>query len=181
MEDQWTIAPYSSVWKELFLQTGQLLRQALQEKAIRIDHIGSTSVEGLAAKPIIDIQISVPDYKNLEQYQNEIESAGFMLRPDNPDQSKRYFRELPGHRRTHVHVRQYGSYSEQLSLLFRDYLRTHPQDCDRYTEEKHKLFRKFYHDRPQYVEGKGPIVWDILQKAHLWSQQTGWQPAPTDV
>lgn len=181
MTNQWIIAPYHPEWKQLFLQTGTLLRHALQKKAIRIDHIGSTSVEGLDAKPIIDIQISVQDYRNLELYQSEIESAGLLLRPDNADRTKRYFREQPGNRRTHVHVRKSGSYSEQLSLLFRDYLRVHPIECMRYGEEKHRLFKQFYDDRARYVEGKGPIVWDILQKAHAWSQLTGWEPGPSDL
>jgi len=181
MTNQWIIAPYDPEWKQLFLQTGSLLRQALQKKAIRIDHIGSTSVEGLDAKPIIDIQISVADYRDLEHYQRDIESAGLLLRADNPDRTKRYFRELPGNRRTHVHVRQSGSYSEQVSLLFRDYLRVHPIDCRRYAEEKHRLFEQYYDDRTRYVEGKGPIVWDILRKAHIWSQQSGWQPGTSDL
>ncbi|REK77021.1 GrpB family protein [Paenibacillus paeoniae] len=181
MEDQWRIASYQSEWRQLFFHTGTLLRKAMKETAIRIDHIGSTSIEGLAAKPIIDIQISVADYQNLACYQLKIESIGFILRSENPDLSKRYFRERPGDRRTHIHVRQVGSYSEQLSLLFRDYLRLHPEDCLRYAREKHRLMKEFYHERAQYVEGKGPIVWDILQRAHTWSQNIGWEPGPSDL
>jgi len=104
-----------------------------------------------------------------------------VFRGDNPDQSKRYFREAPGNRRTHVHVRQAGSFSEQMTLLFRDYLREHPLDCVKYAKEKHRLMSLHKEQRSKYVEGKGPVVWEILQKAHLWSQEVGWKPADSDV
>ncbi len=111
--------------------------------AIRIDHVGSTSIECLDAKPIIDIQISVLNYDDVASYKTKIESVGFVFRDENPDKTKRYFRELPGTRRTHIHVRQGGSFSEQMTLLFRDYLREHPQDCLRYADEKHRLMELF--------------------------------------
>jgi GrpB-like predicted nucleotidyltransferase (UPF0157 family) len=181
MEDQWRIAEHDPQWRKLFQEIGSNLRAALGELAIRIDHIGSTSVEGLDAKPIIDIQVSVMDYEDLISYKSKIEQIGFVCREENPDKSKRYFRETQGARRTHLHVRQAGSFAEQLNLLFRDYLREHPEDCHRYGQEKHRLFERYKHERIKYVEGKGPIVWDIVHKAHLWSQETGWRPGDSDV
>lgn len=181
MEDQWRIAPFDNEWSNLFLEVGTKLRNALEHRAIRIDHIGSTSVMGMEAKPIIDIQISINEYDDESSYRHLIERIGFQLRAENSDKTKKYFRELPGNRRTHIHVRQAGSYSEQLSLLFRDYLRCSPEDCQRYIEEKHRLMKLYKNERSKYVEGKGPIVWDILQKAHIWSQETGWRPGKTDV
>lgn len=156
------------------------MRNSLGDLAIRIDHVGSTSIVGLDAKPIIDIQISVLNYDDITSYKTKIESVGFVFREENPDKTKRYFRELPGTRRTHIHVRHVGSFSEQMTLLFRDYLREHPQDCLRYAEEKNRLMELFKNERPKYVEGKGPIVWDIIQKAHNWSQEVGWMPGTSD-
>lgn len=69
----------------------------------------------------------------------------------------------------------------QMTLLFRDYLRVHPEDCLRYAEEKHRLMKLFKNERLKYVEGKGPIVWDILQKSHIWSQEVGWKPGKSDL
>jgi GrpB-like predicted nucleotidyltransferase (UPF0157 family) len=181
MEDQWRIAEYEPKWKFLFIDIGSKLRNSLQDTAIRIDHVGSTSVVGLEAKPIIDIQISVTSFEELYKYRSKIEEVGFILREENPDKTKQYFREIPGTRRTHIHVRQAGSFSEQITLLFRDYLRTHPEDCLRYAQEKHRLMNLFKNERPKYVEGKGPIVWDIIQKAHIWSQDFGWMPGRSDV
>ncbi|WP_019636397.1 GrpB family protein [Paenibacillus fonticola] len=181
MEDQWRIAKHNPEWRNLFIETGLKLRKSIGELAVRIDHVGSTSVIGLDAKPIIDIQISVLDFEDLLAYKDKIEDVGFVLRKENPDKTKRYFREIPGTRRTHIHVRQLGSFSEQMTLLFRDYLRVHPEDCLRYAEEKHRLMKLFKNERLKYVEGKGPIVWFILQKAHIWSQEVGWKPGESDL
>lgn len=181
MENQWRIAPYDPAWRHLFSELGKKLRGALGEAAVRIDHVGSTSIPGMDAKPIIDVQVSVAALQDVARYRDKIESVGFMFREDNPDLTKKYFREAPGTRRTHIHVRQAGSWSEQLTLLFRDYLREHPQDCQRYAAEKHRLMQRFQHEREKYVEGKGPVVWEILQRAHDWSQATGWTPPKSDA
>jgi GrpB-like predicted nucleotidyltransferase (UPF0157 family) len=181
MDDQWRISKHDPEWKNLFHDIAIKLRKSLGDLAIRIDHVGSTSVLGLDAKPIVDIQISVLDYDDLENYKTKIETVGFELRKENPDKTKRYFREIPGTRRTHIHVRQAGSFSEQITLLFRDYLRVHPSYCLRYAQEKHRLMELFKNERPKYVEGKGPIVWEIIQKAHIWSQEVGWKPGISDM
>ncbi|SYX83326.1 protein of unknown function [Paenibacillus alvei] len=72
--------------------------------------IGSTSVEGLAAKPIIDIQVSVRSWDDSEHLIRQFNSIGYVHRADNPDKTKRYFREAPGGKRTHIHVRELGSW-----------------------------------------------------------------------
>jgi GrpB-like predicted nucleotidyltransferase (UPF0157 family) len=120
MPDPIVIVPYDPLWPERFLELGVALRQALGETALRIDHIGSTAIPGLDAKPIIDVQISVVSFKPLHAYRIPIESLGFVFRANNPDLTKRYFREGPGRRRTHIHVRRVGSWAEQGALLFRD-------------------------------------------------------------
>lgn len=181
MDDQWRIATYDSEWRVVFLKIGTQLRDSLGQLATRIDHVGSTSIVGMDAKPIVDIQISVVNFDDEETFRGKIEKLGFVLRKENPDKTKKYFRENPGNRRIHIHVRRSGSFSEEMTLLFRDYLRIHPEDCKKYAEEKHRLMTIYKSDRPKYVDGKGPIVWEILQRAHLWSQSTGWKPSKSDV
>lgn len=68
-----------------------------------------------------------------------------------------------------------------MTLLFRDYLRLHPIDCLKYAQEKHRLMKLFKNERSKYVGGKGPIVWEIIHKAHIWSQEVGWKPDITDM
>jgi len=181
MEEQWIIAKYDPEWKNRFNDIALKIRNALGDLVVRIDHVGSTSIVGLDAKPIIDIQLSVIDFETIINHKNEMEKIGFVYREENADKTKKYFREIPGSRRTHIHVRQAGSFSEQITLLFRDYLRAHPEDCLRYAREKHRLFELYKDERSKYVEGKGPIVWDIIQKAHIWSQEAGWKPSASDM
>jgi GrpB-like predicted nucleotidyltransferase (UPF0157 family) len=167
--------------RTLFIELGLNLRNSLGNTALRIDHIGSTSIEGIDAKPIIDIQISVLDFDDELSFKPHIESLGFELRTNNDDKTKKYFREIPGTRRTHIHVRQAGSFGEQATLLFRDYLRKNSNDCTKYVNEKHRLMNLYKNDRPKYIEGKGPIVWEILNRASRWSQEVGWKPGKTDL
>jgi GrpB-like predicted nucleotidyltransferase (UPF0157 family) len=181
MSDPVIIVPYNPEWPQLFRELGKALRKVLGKTALRIDHIGSTAVPGLDAKPIIDIQTSVASFEPLDAYRIPIESLGFVFRENNPDLTKRYFREKPGTRRTHIHVRETGSWAEQLALLFRDYMRTHEEDAKRYAELKYRLADKYRDDRYSYTNAKGPFIWEIMAAADRWSQETGWHPGPSDA
>jgi GrpB-like predicted nucleotidyltransferase (UPF0157 family) len=180
-EEPVVIVPYDPSWPGRFARLGSALRNALGETALRIEHIGSTAVPGLAAKPVIDIQVSVASLEPLEAYRIPLERLGYCFHANNPDLTKRFFREPPGERRTHVHVREIGSWSEQLALLFRDYLRAHPADAARYAELKYRLAAAYGRDREGYTEAKGPLIWEIVASAHAWSMETGWKPGPSSA
>lgn len=182
MSEPIVVVPYEEKWKTEFQTIGYLLRETLGTLAIRIDHIGSTSIEGLDAKPVIDIQISVESLEPMI-YKPLMESLGYRYRADNPDKSKRYFREGAGMRRTHIHIREHGSWSEQFALLFRDFLRGHEDYGRLYVQDKYRLMNRFQHahERQLYVEGKEPIIWRIMHEASKWSQSVGWKPGKTDL
>jgi GrpB-like predicted nucleotidyltransferase (UPF0157 family) len=179
--DAGAVVDYDPAWPQLFAALGRDFRAALQGVALRIDHIGSTAVPGLAAKPIIDIQISVASFEPLSSFRDPIESCGFLWRADNDERTKRYFRERPGLRRTHVHVRRAGSFSEQLSLLHRDFLRAHPAHAREYAEAKRSVAHLLRTDRRAYVEAKSPLVWNTVSRADAWAQKTGWEPGRSDA
>jgi GrpB-like predicted nucleotidyltransferase (UPF0157 family) len=181
MSDPITVVSYDPVWPELFRQLGAQLRAALGGVALRIDHIGSTAVPGLAAKPIVDVQITVARLEPVEPFRLPLEAAGFRYRAANTERTKRYFRESPGRRRTHVHVRRVGSFSEQFALLFRDFLRAHPAAALDYGRRKQALAAQFAHDRRGYQDAKVPITWEVLRRADDWAQRTGWEPGPSDA
>jgi GrpB-like predicted nucleotidyltransferase (UPF0157 family) len=181
MIDPIVVVSYDLEWPRQFELLGRRLRAALGDQAIRIDHIGSTAVPNLAAKPVLDLQISVAALEPVDAYRPALEAAGFSWRPDNPDLTKRYFREQAGSPRTHIHVHRAGSWSEQFVLLFRDYLRAHPAEADAYARLKIELAQQYRDDRPAYVDAKSPFIWTIMQQASEWSQQTGWQPGPSDA
>jgi GrpB-like predicted nucleotidyltransferase (UPF0157 family) len=175
------ITPYDPHWAEEFRDIGSQLRLAMRDAALRIDHIGSTSVIGLDAKPVIDIQISVSSFEPLQVYQEPMQNIGYVFRSDNPERTKRYFRESTGMRRTHIHVREQGSFGEQFALLFRDYLRQHADEAKYYATIKYKLKDQYEQDRHRYVEAKEPFIWEIMRRASEWSQQVGWKPGQSDV
>jgi GrpB-like predicted nucleotidyltransferase (UPF0157 family) len=175
------IQPYEARWVEEFRQIGRRLRATLGPLALRIDHVGSTSVPGLDAKPIIDIQVSVGRLEPSDPYRRPLEKLGFEFRAENPDRTKRFFRQPAGTRGIHVHVRPAGSFDEQLNLLLRDYLRTHSDAAKEYAQVKWTLAARFRDDREGYVRAKEPTIWALLVKAHDWAQGFGWSPAPSDA
>lgn len=175
------IHDYSPGWPDEFQAIATQLRQALGDIALRIDHIGSTSIPGLAAKPIIDIQISVVSLEPVAPFRLPLESLGYVWRQDNPEKTKRYFREKPGGRRTHIHVRKAGSWHEQFALLFRDYLRLHPEDQKKYENVKRELAATYRYDRQQYTRSKDAIFWEIICRADKWAATTGWEPVPSII
>ncbi|NBD22342.1 GrpB family protein [Paenibacillus glycinis] len=181
MRDPIVIMPYDANWPAEFNEIGSRLRHALAARALRIDHIGSTAIVGLDAKPVIDIQVSVERFNDKRELAELFAELGYLLRDDNPDLTKRYFRESDGMRRTHIHVREQGSFTEQLALLFRDYVRAHAHEAKRYAAVKHSLAKSLRHERDRYTEEKEPYVWDILRSASRWSQKTGWKPGESDA
>ena len=181
MSDLITVVSYDPAWPVIFGQLGPQLRAALGGVALRIDHIGSTAVPGLAAKPIVDVQISVERLEPVEPFRLPLEAAGFLYRASNTERTKRYFREPPGQRRTHIHVRRAGSFSEQFPLLFRDFLRADPAAALDYGQHKQALAARLAHDRRGYLEAKLPITWEVMRRADQWAQHTGWEPGPSDA
>jgi GrpB-like predicted nucleotidyltransferase (UPF0157 family) len=179
--DPMRIVPYDPSWPLLFAELGGRFRAALGDRALRIDHIGSTAVLGLDAKPIIDVQISVVTLEPEGAFRDPLERCGFLWRADNPDLTKRYFRERPGERRTHVHVRRSGTFDEQFALLCRDYLRSHSEAANHYGALKRSVEGLLSTDRDAYVKAKGPFLWAMMHAADEWAQQSGWEPGPSDA
>lgn len=172
---------YDPAWALEFKHLGSSLRKALGDVACRIDHIGSTSVEGLAAKPIIDIQISVRALEPVDSYLPQMEALGYVWHKDNPEKTKRYFREALGQRRTHIHVRKLGSWHEQYALLFRDYLRLHSEDQGTYEAVKRNLAAQHRHNRHAYTVAKDDIFWEMIRRADRWAAETGWDMGASDA
>jgi GrpB-like predicted nucleotidyltransferase (UPF0157 family) len=175
------IVDYDPAWSARFADIGAALRRALGEVALRIDHIGSTSVPGLAAKPIVDIQVSVERLEPMFPFRDPLTDLGLVYRIDNPERTKRYFREAFGQPRTHIHVRRAGSFSEQFPLLFRDFLRVDQRAAGDYVNAKRALAQQYPHDGQAYTDAKVPICWEIVQRADDWAQRTGWEPRPSDA
>ena len=169
------VASYDPAWPEHFADWQQRIFFAVST-AVRIDHVGSTAVPGLAAKPIVDVQVSVPDVADEAPYLQELGSLGLYLRIREP--GHRYLRPPPGEpRAVHVHVCEAGSRWEREHLLFRDYLRAESAVRDAYTALKLDLAARYRHDRLAYSEAKTGFILDALDHAQVWAERTGWSLA----
>jgi GrpB-like predicted nucleotidyltransferase (UPF0157 family) len=182
------IEPYSERWPADFARLGRGLRSVLGELALRIDHIGSTAVPGLAAKDRIDVQVAVADL----EHANPLGGAGFVefapvedhapadAPPDGRQWSKRLFQSGAEERAANVHVRIDGHANQRYALLFRDYLRAHPAAVAAYAELKRRLADEL-RDVRRYAETKDPACDLIMVAAEEWAAATRWRPGPGDA
>jgi GrpB-like predicted nucleotidyltransferase (UPF0157 family) len=148
--------------------------------ALRIEHVGSTAVPGLPAKPVIDIQVSVADPELESAYVPKVESLGIQLR--SRDAMHRFFRpfsDLP--RDVQVHVCAAGSAWERNHLLFRDYLRANTWARDSYVKAKREAAELWRDDRVAYADAKTQVIDGLMRKAEIWARATGWRPWSTPL
>ncbi|HEY2706447.1 MAG TPA: GrpB family protein [Caulobacteraceae bacterium] len=182
-----SIVDYQPRWPAEFAAAGARLRQAFGPLALVIRHIGSTSVSGLAAKDVIDLQVTVAALDPLASLEAAIVAAGCRMRPDiqndhipegaDPDPArwrKRYARELDGQRRTHIHIRVQGLPNERYPVLFRDYLRANAGAMGSYALIKRELAKRHADDVDAYYDIKDPVMDLIMDAAERWAQQIGW-------
>jgi len=163
-----SIEPYNQDWPTKFKHEKEKISQAIGGIFRSIEHIGSTSVPGLAAKPTIDILIGV---KNLSEVTPEIiqkiEQLGYdyVSKYESNMPERRFFRKvLKGKKTHHIHLVEVDSDFFKRHLLFRDYLRAHPKDARVYEELKHKLAKQFL-DTNEYAKAKTEFVVSIEEKA----------------
>jgi GrpB-like predicted nucleotidyltransferase (UPF0157 family) len=154
------IVDYRDDWPVRYQREHRRIASALGASARRIEHVGSTAVPGLAAKPIVDILVSVEDPDDEAAYRAALEAAGYVLRVREP--GHRMFRTPE--RDVQIHVWRLGGDDEQRQLAFRDRLRVSAADRARYEETKRSL-AGCYPDVGYYAEAKSPVVEDILRAA----------------
>jgi GrpB-like predicted nucleotidyltransferase (UPF0157 family) len=159
-------------WPATFERHRLVIGRALGARARRIDHVGSTAVPGLAAKPIVDIQVAVDDPDDEPAFGPALEQAGYELRVREP--RHRMFR-TPA-RDVHVHVWAAGSDDERRHILFRDWLRVDEADRVRYEETKRRLARRRWRDTNYYAEAKSPVIAEIMGRARPWAAAESWGP-----
>jgi GrpB-like predicted nucleotidyltransferase (UPF0157 family) len=157
------LAEYDPAWPARFEAERARIEAALGPVALRIEHIGSTAVPGLAAKPIVDVLVEVADPDDEPPYMPRLEAAGFALRVREP--RHRMFR-TPVHD-VHVHVWPGGSAEGRDYLLLRDRLRSHAGDRQLYEDAKRALAGRRWRDLNYYAEAKSPVIETITARARL--------------
>lgn len=182
-----TIVQYDASWPEEFIAVAQPLHAVLGKLALRIDHIGSTSIPGLAAKDIIDVQVTVADFTCTPQLITTLGSLGYTPVPEitsdhlpplyqgpATDWEKRYFRPPTTQRPTHLHIRAQGRPNQRYPILFRDYLRAHPLASAAYGQIKLNLSQRDPDDVEFYYDIKDPLCDIVIDAAEDWARVTSW-------
>jgi GrpB-like predicted nucleotidyltransferase (UPF0157 family) len=158
------LAEYDPDWPRLYEHEAARIRGALGPKALRIEHVGSTSVPGLAAKPLVDIVLVVADTRDEDAYVPPLEAAGYVLSIREPDWFEHRLFKGPD---TNVNVHTFSEGCDEVDRMvaFRDWLRTHDDDRDLYLAAKRELAGREWKYVQNYADAKSAVVREILTRA----------------
>lgn len=165
------IVDHDPTWAVQAQEELSLLATVLGPLAARLDHVGSTAVPGLAAKPILDLQLSVPAIEPVGAYAGLLTSLGYLFVPAPESPHFHLFAKPPERPRSHhLHVCAAGSEDELRHLAVRDFLRAHDGEAARYAELKRELVGRHPQDRLAYIAGKEQYVSDLEARALRWAR-----------
>jgi GrpB-like predicted nucleotidyltransferase (UPF0157 family) len=165
------IVDHDPAWVGLADAELRRIEEALGEVAVRLEHVGSTAVPGLPAKPIVDLQVSVDAIEPRERYVEPLERLGYLFVPAPESPDYHLFARPPERPRAfHVHVCEAGSHHEHRHLAVRDFLRTHADEAERYAALKRLLVASHPQDRLAYIEGKDEYVSALERRAAAWAR-----------
>jgi GrpB-like predicted nucleotidyltransferase (UPF0157 family) len=158
------LLPHDERWHRLFDEEKARLQEAIGENIISIEHVGSTSICGISAKPVLDIAVAIEKCADGEKCVEPLKDLGYEYRGENGISGRYYF--VKGKPRTHhLHMLLVDSAALQNHLLFRDYLRRNPVAAKEYDKLKKELSEKYQNDRDAYLDGKAEFVERILKIA----------------
>ena len=158
------LAEYDAHWPRLFAREAERIRAILGGAAVQIEHVGSTSVPGLPAKPIIDILLVVPDSADEPSYVPAMEAAGYVLRIREPEWFEHRLFKGPD-TNVNLHVFSVGALEIDRMLCFRDWLRTNDADRDLYADVKRRLAQRTWRHVQHYADAKTAVVQEIMNRA----------------
>jgi len=182
------VSEYDPQWAAGFTYLARRIRGLVGSAAIRIDHIGSTAVPGLASKDIIDLQVTIADLDRAEGVTVPLRDAGFRrgdefvydefrtMAATDPQLRKLYMREPEGERRAHIHIREVDRFNQRYALLFRDYLRASEAVRKEYEVVKRRAATLFPDSIDGYLFLKDPVFHIIYEAACLWARTVEWAP-----
>lgn len=158
------LVDYDPRWPELFAREARRIRVILGERALMVEHVGSTSVPGLVAKNIIDILLVVADSSDEPSYVPDLEEAGYRLTIREPDWHQHRLFKGPD-TNINLHVFTVGSPEIERHLLLRYWLRANPKERELYAETKNKLASQKWHYVQNYADAKSTVIEEIISRA----------------
>lgn len=160
------LVDYSPDWLGKFSKEKKLIEKTLGNWIDGgVNHVGSTSIPGMTAKPIIDIMVGVKSLEEAKACIPILESIGYCYAPYKPDLMLWFCKPSPEHREYHLYLMEPTSYEWKARLAFRDYLRTHPDIAQEYIKLKQSLANTYANDRDAYTKAKESFVKDVTKKA----------------
>ncbi len=165
------VVPYTPDWKHKFAQEAQQIAQALAPLIVALHHIGSTSIPGIYAKPIIDILVEVNDLAQVDRQTPAMTALGYQAMGEYGIPGRCYFRKetATGQRTHHVHIFRRRSPEVLRHLVFRDYLIAHPAEAQAYSDLKRELVQQLSLDDIEgYMDGKDRFIKLMEQRALAW-------------
>ena len=164
-----TVLPYDRAWKIAFEAIRQELVAALGDLALEVEHVGSTSVEGLSAKPCIDIDVVIEDNRVFEAVVRRLETIGYIHEGNLGVEGREAFKytDKPHLQTHHLYVCPQDSRELCRHIMFRDYLRAHPEAAEKYGRIKEEAARLFPNDIEKYIAYKSPCIAEIYEACGL--------------
>ncbi len=162
--ERFEVVDYDPNWPAMFEREAELIMAAMGDDAVEIEHVGSTSVPGMCAKPIIDLLLAVESFAPVAEYERRLKSLGYHHHPHENDADRLFlWKGIP--RTHHLHIVEYATWEHQRHLIFRDYLRRHPSVAREYEKVKRDLTAAFPSNRPAYTRGKTAFIKNIMARA----------------
>jgi len=153
-------------WRQNFEREQKKIRKVFGWDALEIQHVGSTAIPGILAKPIIDIALIVPSLQKAKRYVKKLQAINYELKKNDTRKERLFFTKGPEEKRTHyLHVGEIGSGYAEGMILFRDYLCNHKNAAKKYSELKEKLAQKYQNRREIYATKKEKLIKEIIKKA----------------
>lgn len=161
-----TLVRHSPKWRQSFEREEKKIQKIFGRDALKIQHVGSTAIPGILAKPIIDIALIVPSLQKARRYQTKLKDIGYEIKKNDTRKGRLFFTKGPEKKRTHyLHIGEIGSgYAEDM-ILFRDYLCNQKNTAKKYSELKKKLAKKYQNTREIYTAKKEKLIKEIVKKA----------------
>ena len=173
------LVPHNPEWEKLADQEAQRILDSLSIPIVGIYHIGSTSVPGIKAKPILDFVMEVENMEKLIQESPKLEGIGYVSKGEYGIPGRQFFtKDTNGERTHHLHVFQSGHPDIERHLVFRDYLRANPEAARAYEELKEQLAERFPDKSNMYTEAKSDFILSMDEVARYWLEQNGFRKNP---
>ena len=160
------LSDYDNNWKKEYLKEEKLLKKVLGKRILHIEHVGSTSIEGLKAKPVIDILIAIKSLKDIDEIEALLKDYDYSNRGPQGVEDRFFFAKGPEDARTHyIHFTELNSNTYYNLVYFKRYLLEHPKYIKKYCDLKQELAKKYADERPKYTAGKNDFIQSVITLA----------------